>query len=140
MSRTQEYDLAKELLYNVNITVTNQRLAILAYLLKLDGHPTAEEIYEELKDQLPILSKATVYNTLQTLVKENVLEELTIEKERARYHLVNGYHPHFFCTKCRKIFNLSAESLNVEDKDEIEGHKIEKRQCWFIGICSECRK
>ncbi len=140
MARTKEDDQAKELLYKANITVTNQRLAILAYLLRLDGHPTAEEIYEELKDQLPILSKATVYNTLQTLVKEDVLEELTIEKERARYQLVNGYHPHFFCTKCRKIFNLSANSTEIMDMDEIEGHKIEKRHCWFIGICTECMK
>ena len=139
MAITKEDYSAKEILYNANITVTNQRLAILAYLLKLDGHPTAEEIYEDLKDQLPILSKATVYNTLQTLVKEDVLEELTIEKERARYQLTSKYHPHFFCTKCRKIFDLLEDLPDVINLKEIEQHKIEKRQCWFIGICIECQ-
>ncbi len=139
MAITKEDDSAKKLVYNANITVTNQRLAILAYLLKLDGHPTAEDIFEDLKDQLPILSKATVYNTLQTLVKENVLEELTIEKERARYQLVKEYHPHFFCTKCRMIYDLHENFPNDKNFKEIEGHKIGKRQCWFVGICKECQ-
>jgi len=140
MVRTKEDESAINLLHDANITVTNQRLSILSYLLRLDGHPTAEEIYEDLKDQLPILSKATVYNTLQTLVKEDVLEELTIEKERARYQLKSEAHPHFYCTKCKTIKNLSIdlpEELKVKQVDE---HSVNKVQCWFVGICKGCKK
>ncbi len=130
----------KAILADAGVPVTTQRLSILEYMFEDSNHPTAEIIYDALKERLPILSKATVYNTLQTLLKAKIIEQLTIERERARYEISKSLHHHFYCTKCGRIFDTSPPSCNYIKDMNVDGHKIERMQGYFMGECKYCIK
>ncbi|HEY8450454.1 MAG TPA: Fur family transcriptional regulator, partial [Bacillota bacterium] len=59
----------RDLLSSHGYRVTPQRLAIYEALVATDQHPSAEELYRQVKKRFPMISPATVYNTLQLLVR-----------------------------------------------------------------------
>lgn len=124
----------------LGIKLTPQRMAILEFLDGNKSHPSAEEIYREVKQKYPMMSFATVYNTLEALKSKGNLNELTIDSERRRYDPDTGYHHHLICTRCRKIVDIHAEfSIDIPESESasfnIEGNHVE-----FYGVCSTCRK
>ncbi len=121
------------------IAPTIQRLVVLEYLEKSITHPTVEEIYEALKGKYPTFSKATVYNTLLVLKEAGLIQELTIEKEKAHYDPRSEPHHHFFCRLCHHIFDVDID-CPVAKRGEVEGHRIEMVQAYFYGLCAECQK
>ena len=82
---------------SLGLKLTPQRLAILEYLEGNKNHPSAEDIYKALKPRFPSMSFATVYNTLEILVKKGVIKELNIESSRKRFDPFTHPHHHFFC-------------------------------------------
>ncbi|MCS7241571.1 MAG: transcriptional repressor [Candidatus Caldatribacterium sp.] len=116
------------------------RIMILRYLLeKKVSHPSAEEIYEELKKHIPTLSKASVYNTLAVLVQAGILRPLTIEKNETRYDVAFSEHGHFQCEVCKKVydFTFTFESLRCEG---LEHFLVKARDFYLRGICPACQK
>ena len=109
-------DLVKEL-KEKKIRLSYQRVKILDYLNRNRTHPTADEIYTGLIAEIPSLSKTTVYNSLNSLVKANLVQELTIEDNENRYDIVTETHGHFKCEKCGKIydFKVGLDSFNPEE-------------------------
>jgi len=128
-----------ERLKEKGIAPTIQRLVILEYLEGSTTHPTVEEIYEALKGQYPTFSKATVYNTLQVLIQARLIQELTIEKEKAHYDPRPEPHHHFFCRRCQHIYDVELD-CPWEKGGYVDGHKIEMVQAYFYGLCAKCQK
>ncbi len=122
------------------LKLTPQRMSILEYLDNNTNHPSAEDIYQEIKKKYPMISFATVYKTLEALKKRGDLLELTIDPERRRYDPDTGHHHHLICIDCKKIVDIHADfQLDVPDDSrgsfEIVGNHIE-----FYGICPNCKK
>ena len=59
-----------------------QRLAVAAYVLDTDEHPTAEEVCARCTRSFPMISRATVYNTLNLFVDKGLLRELVLAEGR----------------------------------------------------------
>ncbi|MBW2568510.1 MAG: transcriptional repressor [Deltaproteobacteria bacterium] len=135
-------DLKKKIagLQGKKVTLTIQRHAVLEYLYKNRTHPTVEEIYTNLKAKYSVISKATVYNTLDFLKKHDTIKEITIEKGKARFDYKIEPHHHFFCRKCGYICDLDVKGCALAGKKMMDGHKIEELRQYVIGICSECLK
>ena len=128
-----------ERLRNAGLTPTPQRLAVLEYLDGKHAHPTADEIYRAVHARYPTIVKATVYNTLSALKKVGVIQELTIEREAARYDANVSSHPHFMCRVCGKIYDVDLP-CTVRPGDEIDGHKVESVHTYIYGVCAACRE
>jgi len=75
----------KKHLANHNIRASLPRVKIYDYLVTYESHPTVDEIYNALVDELVTLSKTTVYNTMDLFAENNVVIELLIEKNEIRY-------------------------------------------------------
>ncbi|MEW6599715.1 MAG: transcriptional repressor [Nitrospirota bacterium] len=121
------------------IKLTPQRVAILEYLDGNKNHPSAEDIYEAVRRQFPMISFATVYKTLETLKQKCDILELTIDPQRRRYDPDTKPHHHLICIRCKKIVDIEAEipfAIPNEAKEqfEITGNHVE-----FYGICSDCK-
>lgn len=126
-------------LINYGVKPSVQRLAIMDYLLTHRTHPTIEEIYLALCDDIPTLSKTTVYNTLKLLVDHGAAQMLTIDEKNTCYDADMELHAHFLCKKCGKVFDLPA--LVCEDKVSSmqgEGFKVDEIHQYFKGICPTC--
>jgi len=123
--------------------ITPQRILILKILALSDGHPSVEDIYEQVKRDFPTTSLATVYKTVTLLKELNEVLELGFAEGGNRYDGKKPYpHPHLICTKCRKIFDPDLESLEGLKQELVSetGFRITSHRLDFFGICPDCQE
>lgn len=128
-----------EMLKQKQIKITPQRLEILKYLDEHRTHPTVDEIFSELKVNNPALSKTTVYNSVDVLRKNGLIQSLTISGSEQRYDFKHGMHHHFLCKKCGEIIDIDVECPNLNSMLE-SGHRVDEVHGYFKGICKKCLK
>ena len=123
--------------------LTPQRLALVALLADTTTHPTANQLYEQLRTRFPTMSRATVYKTLSTLKELGEIQELSTGDGEARY---DGYqaepHPHLMCVQCKRIIDYPMEEWPAALIAEIEtasGFQILGYEMVFYGVCPVCR-
>jgi len=114
-----------------------QRMKIYEYLTRERNHPTVEQIFEHLVKEMPTLSKATVYNTMNIFRKAGLVKIVTIENNEARYDSEVSTHGHFKCEICGKIYDFPVD-VSALSSDALEDFKITEKDIYFKGICPEC--
>lgn len=121
---------------------TNQRSLILTYLKHCNFHPTAEQIYHQVKKNLPQISLATVYRNLKVLHKQNKVLSLVIDNDKVRYEALIHNHYHFVCQKCGKIIHVKMQELIGIDEElaKRQNLKIDRHSLIFFGWCADCQK
>ncbi|RLK63092.1 transcriptional repressor [Atopobacter sp. AH10] len=131
-----------EILKRHNARVTEQRIAVLDAVMRTNVHPTAAEIYDQLKDRFPSMSLATVYNNLRVLTSEKVIVELRTSGDSSRYdYFENGeQHYHAVCRSCGKVVDFSYPELtDVELAAARLVHFHEtSHQLEVYGLCDAC--
>lgn len=120
---------------------TTQRETILEELKKLDTHPTADDIYSVVREQLPRISMGTIYRNLEILAKSGFIKRFPVDGIM-RFDAKLNKHYHIRCTKCGKLEDVELE---IEEQLEhiasnqtdfqIKGFKLE-----FSGICPDCKE
>lgn len=133
----ERYKLEKDLLKEHDIRISHQRLMVLDYLVNNMNHPTAEDIYKNLKSKNPILSQATVYNTLNLFVEHNIVSELDFNESRKRYDFYNKLHSHFICEDCGNIIDLDLDIKNLK-LDDLKDYSINSIDITIRGKCPNC--
>ena len=128
-----------KLLKENSIKITPQRLEILRYLDDHRMHPTANQIFTDLKEKNPSLSKTTVYNSVEILMNHGLIQSITISGSELRYDFKHGMHHHFLCKKCGRITDIDVECANIGKMLEC-GHEVEEVHGYFKGICKKCLK
>ena len=122
--------------------LTPQRVAVLRILAASKGHPSVEQIYDQIKDDFPTTSLATVYKTVTLLKEMGEVLELGFGDGSNRYDGHRPYpHPHLICTECGEIRDLEVSALDeiVHQVSEEVGYRIVSHRLDFYGICSECQ-
>lgn len=124
--------------------LTPQRMAVLRILAASHGHPTVEQMYDQVRSEFPMTSLATIYKTV-TVLKEvgQVLELGSMSGAGSRYDGVNPEpHPHLVCTECGEILDLELEPLDRmnEQVEALTGYRITQRDLSFRGICPGCER
>lgn len=132
------FDQAKEILKDHNIAPSFQRVKILEYLMRDDSHPTAETIHRRLGEEIPTLSKATVYNTLNLLSEKKLVSTMKANQQETRYDLLMEEHGHFVCNECGVIVNFPYRFR--DHYRGLEGYRIEQEEIVVKGVCSDCMK
>jgi Fur family peroxide stress response transcriptional regulator len=125
-------------LRDAGLKITPQRVAIMEFLKNNKSHPSINSIYENLKATYPSISVSTVYNTVETLVKNNYLTELPLAKGRSFYDPDISEHDHAYCVKCGKVFDVeSGQEPSGLPESLKECKVIEVRKTYHI-ICKDC--
>ncbi|MFX1303041.1 MAG: Fur family transcriptional regulator [Promethearchaeota archaeon] len=91
--------------------VTTQRLAIYTFIISRKDHPSADQIYQALKNDYPTISLGTIYKTLDLLEELGLVQKLGFTEDRVRYDPDMGLHINMVCTKCGKIYDYKAEKV-----------------------------
>ena|SRR6056297_3405785 len=121
------------------IKPTFQRLSILQYLEKNHEHPTADMIYEYIREEVPTISKTTVYNTVHTFLENGIIGELSITGQESRYDIETESHHHFLCKKCGRIYDIEIQCPHsLPEKEMVKGHAVEEVHGYFKGTCKKC--
>jgi Fe2+ or Zn2+ uptake regulation protein len=127
---------------NKRTRLTRQRKIILETLQQTRSHPTADWIYQKVREQLPHISLGTVYRNLNVLKKEGKILELKYGKDVSRFDALTTDHYHFTCEKCHRIYDLDV-ALNKDLEQMVAqktGFSITYHRAEFYGICSDCQK
>lgn len=127
----------EKILKDRSIRLSKQRLLILDYLMTHPIHPTAEEIFDGLKSEDPVISQATVYNTLNLFVNHKLIKELDFNMTSKRYELNRSSHGHFICESCGKIKDL--DSIEIEKPEKLKDYSLNSVELIYRGICPDCK-
>lgn len=123
--------------------MTPQRLVIARILSESEGHPSVEDIYNQLRRDFPGISQATVYRNVMLLKSLGEVLEIGLAGASTRYDGKKPYpHPHVICIKCNKIIDPDLESLHDMTREIIDesGFEIVTYRLDFFGLCPECRE
>jgi Fur family transcriptional regulator, peroxide stress response regulator len=123
--------------------LTPQRMAVLKILAAGEGHPSVEQIYEQVKVDFPMTSLATVYKTVTLLKEIGEVLELGFGNDSSRYDGNKPYpHPHLICTECKKIFDPDVGGLSdlSQQVAQMTGFQITGHRLDFYGICPQCQE
>ena len=134
----QKIDSLVKTLTEKNIKPSYQRIKILEYLINKKNHPTADKIFNEVVKEIPTLSKATVYNTLDLLKEVKLASVITIENNETRYDAKVASHGHFKCESCGCIYDFEINIDNFST-DTLENFKIIEKNVYFKGVCPKCQ-
>ena len=123
------------------IAVTPQRLAVMESLKNRRDHPTAENIYQEVRRQLPAISFNTVYKTLEILCQKGMVIKVNPLHEVARYDGETGNHAHLICRQCHRIVDLDGapEYFPSLASDNHHGFQVENTSLIYWGLCPQCQ-
>jgi Fur family peroxide stress response transcriptional regulator len=123
--------------------LTPQRLTILRILSKSEGHPSAEQIFEQIRADYPTTSLATIYKTLSLLKHVSEVFEVNFASLGSHYDGNKPYpHPHLICTKCGQILDPEfgpVAGISQEIARQT-GYKITHQQLNFFGLCPQCQQ
>jgi Fe2+ or Zn2+ uptake regulation protein len=114
--------------------VTLPRLMVHRFVTRAPQHVTADDIH----DELPSLSFATIYSTLDLLEDIGLVRRVSTLQGRAVYDSRTDAHDHAVCRVCGRMFDL--ESRGVPAAALPRGFHAERAQVEVIGVCSDCRK
>ena len=124
---------------------SKRRDLIFYHITQIQGHFTADEIYQALFKTDPEIGIATVYRTIRLLVDSGILLEHTFGEKKGFYEVVDTnskHHDHLICNNCGKIIEFQSDIIedNIERIAEqhqfiIKSHKLE-----IYGICSKCQQ
>lgn len=120
------------------IRVTAQRLAVYRALAADLAHPTAESVYTRLSKQLPGLSQATIYRTLQFFESENLIRKVSSPGSIGRFDANVDPHQHLVCRVCGSLEDVSVPELISAVIPKISGFTVEELDIRLVGRCETC--
>ncbi|MDR1378839.1 MAG: transcriptional repressor [Synergistaceae bacterium] len=110
------------------------------------NHPTAAEVYEEVRKDCPQISLGTVYRNLSLMAEDGELLRLSFPETPDRFDPNAHEHYHAACVRCGHIFDTDgsvSEGLVGEIDQAVEactGVRVESRVMIFSGVCKACQK
>lgn len=121
--------------------MTRQRTVILETLCRLHSHPTADELYEEVRRELPNVSLGTIYRNLDVLARLGRVRRLESGGAQARFDGETSPHYHVRCQRCGKVDDvpMTAGTRIRRPRKSAHGFQILDHRIEFEGLCPACR-
>ena len=126
------------------LKVTPQRIAILDAIVRLNNHPTAENIIDHVRKSHPNISTATVYKVLDALISSGLIKRVNTERDVMRYDAFMENHHHIYSSDSDRIEDYNDEELNrilaeYINKKKIPGFQVEDIRLQIIGKFDESK-
>lgn len=124
------------------LAVTPQRLAIIRALLASDEHPSADEVYESVRQEHPHISLATVHRTLDTLCDIGEARKVTLLHDSARYDGNVRPHHHVVCVRCRQVRDVEIPNADqlLGGRQSIGGFCVLGTSVEILALCGDCSR
>jgi Fur family iron response transcriptional regulator len=122
----------KKVLRDHGIHPTSQRVAVADYLLFTTEHPSADEVWARVQERLPVISRATVYNTLNLFVEKGLVRSHTL-KEGAQVFDPKTEPHHHFIDETGAIHDIAWHALEVVGAQGLPGLEVTEVQVVLRG-------
>jgi Fur family transcriptional regulator, peroxide stress response regulator len=126
---------------NNGLALTIQRRTILDALVSRSDHPTVDQVYEDIKENLKGVSRTTVYRLLETFVSIGIARKISNPESKARFDADTKRHHHLTCIKCGKVLDLHDSTLDnlMPNTETLQEFEILDYSITFNGLCACCR-
>ena len=131
---------AIEALRKKGYKATPQRIAICRFALNSRDHPTAQQVYDQVKKIHPTVSLATVYKTLEVLKSLDLIQEINLPQGQARFDSYMKPHINLICLQCGNIVDFD-ETTAIEETSKVAAaakFKPKRQRIDIFGICKRC--
>lgn len=129
-----------ETIVGKGLRLTRQRRQVYDALMEKRDHPTAVEVFMRVKQKMPTISLATVYNCLDTLTECGLVRHVNLDRQSSRYCPNLAEHGHFFCDDCGAVFDVPLKdqkqleaTLELPRNALVSQHSVTLR-----GLCPSC--
>lgn len=110
-----------------------QRVAVGDYVLATDTHPTAEQVWSEVRARLPVISRATVYNSLNLLVRKGLLRQIQLAEGKIGFDPNLEPHHHFIDEATGVVIDVAWDALEVRRVEALRGLEVREYQVVLRG-------
>lgn len=130
--------MTRDVLIQLGLKITPQRIAVLEAMNSLTDHPTAECIIDYIRRNHPNIAVGTVYKTLETFVDKGIIKKVKTERDVMRYDSILEKHHHLYCIESDRIDDYYDPDLtllieNYFSKKEIPNFNIDDIKLQITG-------
>lgn len=122
-----------KILNDYAIQPSAQRVAVAEYVLATDEHPSADQVFAKVSANFPMISRATIYNTLNLFVEKSLLRELHIAAGRVVFDPNLARHHHFIDEETGEIKDIEGQQLRVSNLGSLNDFEISDYQVILRG-------
>jgi len=115
------------------ISPSAQRVAVAEYVLHTTEHPSADEVWTQVRKRFPHVSRATVYNTVNLFVEKGLLRQLVLTEGRVVFDPNTKDHHHFIDEESGKIHDVPWEAVKVSKMPKLDGFEVREYQVVMRG-------
>lgn len=121
---------------------SKQRDAIIAFLATRKDHPTAEVVYDNVRETFPNISLGTVYRNLTLLADLGEIRRLRTRDSKDHFDADLSPHYHFICNECFSVSDIFIDKTTelVKTANEVTMNQITDHEVFYYGICKDCQK
>jgi len=118
---------------------SSKREAIYRTIANTKSHPSAQWVYEQLKDEIPNLSLGTVYRNIALFKEQGKVITVANVNGEERIDADVSDHAHFVCECCNMVYDLNSSELSpLEIELTNNGFEITRKNVVFYGKCRSC--
>ncbi len=123
------------------LRLTPQRDVLLRVLSSTSGHPTADDLFRQVRDVLPSISHATVYRNVQELVRAGLVGMLERAGGAVQFEINPDDHHHFVCRGCGDVWDVYLDTVDFRvdrRRSQLKGFTIDRGEVQLHGLCARC--
>ncbi len=129
-----------EVLTENGIQPSAHRVAVAQYILFTDEHPSADRVWARVRSRFPMISRATVYNTLNLFVEKGLVRELHLAADSVVFDPNTAAHHHFIDEETGRIYDIPWEKVALRQHPKVDGFEVRNYQVVMRGRKAPARK
>lgn len=122
--------------------LSTPRRAVLTAMANSNGHLTVEQIAQQVGDLDSSIHLASIYRSLDTFIKLNIVQHVHLGHGSVAYHLVDNTkpHPHIQCRMCGVVWDVAPHLLDDVAKrlSNDNGFTLDPTHVALSGTCAGC--
>ena len=140
----REVSRFQEFLQRQNLKLTGERIALVREIFATHYHFEADELLFKMKEKSVKISRATIYRTLDLLVKSGMVRRVHLGEDHYHYERVtkNSHHDHLICTTCGGVIEFHDPVLEARQREICAKKKFTPtfHNLQILGICESCQR
>jgi Fur family ferric uptake transcriptional regulator len=140
----REIERLQGFLKEQGLKLTSERIALVREIFSTHYHFEADELLTKMKEKDVKISRATVYRTLELLVKSGMVRRVHLGEDHYHYEHVTGnsHHDHLICTTCGGVIEFHDDLLEARQREICQRKKFTPtfHNLQILGVCDSCRR
>jgi Fur family transcriptional regulator, peroxide stress response regulator len=136
-----KHEQFRKLAWKHGLAATHQRQVVYEAVVASPGHYSPEEVYAAVRQRIPSISLATVYNNLRLFVECGLLREVSPHTSTLRVDGNLKPHHHLVCSRCKSVQDIEGDFIDFKrlSRQLPGGFDLTQPLIEVFGLCRRCR-